>query len=442
MEFKIKKLSEVTAEVTLKTTAEEVDEAYRAAYKKAQTKIKLPGFRKGRVPLEMVEKHLGESVAEDAARELIAATFEDVVEDLDPAPISLPRFEIESFERGKGAVFKGTYDTMPKVKLGKYKKLKVSEDKAKIDDAVLKEELERLRKENATLQTREGGAQKDDYATAEIVVRDSDGKEMFSNKEFRFQIGAGQSLPGFDDQVEGMEVEQEKSFELNIDETFPDAQFAGKTVQCIVKLTDCRFADMPELNDEFAKDMGEYDTLADLEKELREKLEEQAKTALKQKAMNELVRQAVEGAKVSVPDSVVENEMGQRFEHIKQRIGQKDLDLDGLAKATGQSREDLEKELRESAQRGVEERLVLREILETEAIEVADDEIEQEIRTMYGQFLQGPQLDQFVGNEKVRDDVRGRLLYVKCLEWLYDNAEVKTGNEISYKQLKEEGALS
>ena len=445
MDFKVKKLSEVTAEVTLKSTAEEVDAAFQRAYKKAQTKIKLPGFRAGKVPLALVEKHLGDSVAEDAARELIAQAFEDVVEELDPAPISIPRFEIESFERGKGATFRGAYDTMPKVKLGKYRKIKVTEDAAKVTDAHVQAELVRVQKERSNLKTREVGevAQDTDFVTAVIKVRDAaTDKSLFQNDNFRFQLGAGQSLPGLDEQVQGMKTGESKTFELQMEESFPDANFAGKKLSISIDLKDCQFAELPELNDEFARDMGEFETLEDFKKSIRTRLEEQAKTALKQQSMNEILKQIVEGSKIHVPDSIVENEFQQRIEQIKQRIGNKDLDLDGLARLSGQGRDKLEADLKESATKGIHDRLVLREITEGENIEVPEEEVVKEIESTYGQFLPPNQIQEILKNENILNDVRGRLLYVKSLEWIYENADVRKGKEVSLDTLKEQGILS
>ncbi|MEQ9366979.1 MAG: trigger factor [Leptospirales bacterium] len=444
MDFKVKKLTEVTAEVTLKSTSEEVEAAFQRAYKKAQGKIKLPGFRAGKVPLAMVEKHLGDSVAEDAARELIAQAFEDVVEELDPAPISIPRFEIESFERGKGATFKGAYDSMPKVKLGKYKKIKVTEDVGKITDANIQAELVRVQKERSTLKTRpEGdGAENDDFITASIDVKDAGGKNLFHNENFRFQLGAGQSLPGMDEQVVGMKYDESKSFELEMEESFPDPNFAGKKISVELKIKDCQFAELPELNDEFAKDMGEFETLAEYKDSVRKNLEEQAKTALKQEAMNEILGQIVEGSKIHVPDSVVENEVQQRFEQIKQRMGNKDLDMDGLARISGQGRDKLETDLKESALKGIHDRLVLREITETESIEVSDEDVTDEIQKTYGQFLPPEQMKDILGNENIAGDVRGRLLYVKSLEWIYENGDVRKGKEVTLDALKEQGKLN
>lgn len=444
MEFKVKKLTEVTAEVTLKSTSEEVEAAFQRAYKKAQGKIKLPGFRAGKVPLAMVEKHLGDSVAEDAARELIAQAFEDVVEELDPAPISIPRFEIESFERGKGATFKGAYDSMPKVKLGKYKKLKVTEDVGKISEANIQAELVRIQKERSTLKTREEseGATNDDFVTGAIDVKDTaSGKDLFHNENFRFQLGAGQSLPGMDEQVTGMKFGEAKSFELQMEESFPDANFAGKKIAVDLKIKDCQFAELPELNDEFAKDMGEFETLAEYKASVQSNLEEQAKTALKQQSMTEILKQIVEGSKIHVPDSVVENEVQQRFEQIKQRMGNKDLDMDGLAQISGQGRDKLETDLKESAMKGIQDRLVLREITEGETIEVAEADVTEEIQKTYGQFLPANQLQDIMKNESIVGDVRGRLLYVKSLEWIYENADVRKGKEVSFDALKEQGVL-
>ncbi len=441
MDFKTKKLSDVAVELTVKNTADEVDEAFRAAYRKAQAKFKLPGFRPGKVPLELVEKHLGDSVADDAARELIASTFQQIVEDLDPQPISIPRFELESFDRSKGAVYKGEYETLPRFKLQKYKKLKVNEDEVEVADADIQAELERLQKERGALVSREGGAQKDDVAILDIVVKDG-AKVLYKNKELRAQLGGSNTLPGVDEQLYGLAVGESKQFEITIDETFPDGKFAGKTLSVEVVLTENQYPEYPEINDEFARDMGEYETLDQLKAKLRETLLEQAKTAVKQKTMQNLLDQVVEGVKFAVPNALIDSETERRLERMRERLGQKNASLADIAAMAGQDVEKMNAELRASSEKAIRERLVLRELTETESIQVGPEDILAEIRNRFGAYLPENQLPTLLENEQLRDDVEGRLLFWKSLEFLYENAEVRKGARVGFAALREQGILN
>lgn len=206
MEFKTKKQDNATVELIIKFKPDEVNDAYQKAYQKAQKKFKLPGFRAGRVPLDLVEKHLGESVVEEALHELVHSALDEIISDLNPQPISVPRFtEVEQIDRAKGATIKGQYDTFPIIKLGKFRKIKVTEDQPVIKDEHIQKELERLQQERATLMTREGAAQMDDYVQVDIQIRRKDtGKNLYKNQNLNVQLGKTATLPGLDEHLVGM----------------------------------------------------------------------------------------------------------------------------------------------------------------------------------------------------------------------------------------------
>lgn len=440
MDFKTKKLSETEVELTVTNEAEEVQAAFEEAYRQARAKLKLPGFRKGKAPLELVQKHLGDSVADDAARELIAAVFEDIAEDLDPKPITVPRFSAEEFSQDSGARFKGVYEAMPKIKLGKYKKLKVTEDFVKVSEEDIQSELEKLQKEKAPIVSREGAAQMQDFATIDIDVSDQ-GKSLYRNAELRIQLGGNNTLPGIDEEIVGMQADETKEFQITLEEGFPDPNFAGKTLDVRVRLLSCQYPDYPEIDDEFAADVGDYETLADLKKKIREEQEGKAKDALKQRSMQNLVEQVSEASKFPIPASLIDSELQSRLQQIGQRVGKQGLSIPEMAAMTGQKPEDLEKELRESAEKGVRDRLILQEITKEEKIEVTREDIVEEIKSRYGAFLPDDQMGRLFDNDRLREDVEGRLLYWKALERIYANADVKKGKERSLKELREEGVL-
>lgn len=442
MDYKTKKRDDSTVQITVKFSGEEVDQAYQQAYLKARQKFKLPGFRQGKVPLDLVEKHLGDAVAEEAARELISTTLRDIVEDLSPTPISIPRFDIESFDRQKGALFKGSYDTMPEVKLGKHKKLKVAEDQPTVDEKNIDEELERLRTERAVLRTKEDEPiETEDRIKLKIVVREGE-KRLFKNDSLQVQLGRTATLPGMDEKLVGMKTGEERTFDLAIDEDFPDDSYAGKTVTVEAELLEAQVAEKPELNDEFAKDLGEFETLTELRAKIRENLTEQARSVLRGRAMQQLVEQLVADSKLTIPASMIDSEYDHRLEQIGRRAGlKKGGGIEELARAAGKDRESLEKELREGAERSVRDRLVMSELARTTGVSASPEDITAEIQERYGSMLPPEQLRRFLEDDEVREDVQGRMLYRKALEWLYENADVKKGQDVSYEALKAEGAF-
>lgn len=444
MEFKTKKQDNATVELIIKFKPDEVNDAYQKAYQKAQKKFKLPGFRAGRVPLDLVEKHLGESVVEEALHELVHSALDEIISDLNPQPISVPRFtEVEQIDRAKGATIKGQYDTFPIIKLGKYRKIKVTEDQPVIKDEHIQKELERLQQERATLMTREGAAQMEDYVQLDIQIRRKDtGKNLYKNQNLNVQLGKTATLPGLDEHLVGMHAEEEKEVDLDIDEDFPDAKFAGNTVTARVKVLDCKFASYPELNDEFAKDVGEYENLAALKSKLRDDMDKEARRALKSRSTQEILNAIVEGSKLIVPDSLIQNEVDRRIEQLGQRLGMKKPTLDDLVRISGENRDKLEADLKAGAQKAVYDQLVVSEISKEIKLEVEQSEIEKEVQERFGQMIPPDQMQRFLQNEELLDDVRSRLLFMKSLDWIYANADVRPGREVAYDELQSESSPS
>ncbi len=439
MEYSTKRKENASVLITVKHSPKEVEQAYQSAYEKARGQIKLPGFRKGKVPLELVEEHLGDSIANDAARGLIADTFQNIVEKLDPPPISIPSFEVESFDRDKGALYKGTYDTYPTVKIGKYKKVKSILDTVKISENIVAKELERLQKEHAVSKSRENEpVQKGDLATLEIDIKEkAKSKSIFKSKDFQYMPGENRHLPGLDEHILGMMVGEKKEFELSIEEEFVDKTYAGKNLEISAHLTSARYPEYPEINDDFAKDLGEYENLDQLKSKILNELKERADSELKSRCLEDIIKKIIADSKLEMPDSLVESEFKRRLDNIKNRIGNKDLDLEGIAVMTGQNKEKLENDLKEISAKAVQDRLVLEEIAKREKLQVDKQEVEAEFRARFSQIIPEERMEQFLEREEIQDDIKGKVLYKKCLDWIFEHSEIKQGSEIPFEKLQE-----
>jgi len=436
MDYSTKKKNSATVQITVKSNAQEVEEAYQIAYEKAKQHVKLPGFRKGKVPVELIEKHLGESIASEAARELIAGTFQKIAEKLDPPPISIPQFEVESFQRGKGATFTGVYDTYPEVKIGKYKKIKGTLDRVIVSDSTVQKELDRLQKENAVSQSRDNEAvQHGDIATMSIDIRDEK-KSLFKNKEFQFKPGENRHLPGLDEHIIGMKVGEPKSFELQIADDFVDPKYAGKKLNISAELSSAVYPVYPEINDDFAKELGEFETLDHLKQKIREEMSKSADEELKARCLHEIITEIVQDTKMDVPQSMLDSELERRLEQIRQRFGNKDLKLADIAKMSGNDPVKLEEDLKSASMKAVQERLVLQEIIKREKIEVLDSEIEEEFRNRFSRVLDEENIKKLLEKGEIREDIEGRVLYRKCVDWIFEHADIKNGKEIPFEQLR------
>ncbi len=437
MEFKTKRKDNSAVKITVKNTPEEVAEAYKAAYVQAAKKVKVPGFRKGKVPLDMVERQLGDSVAGDAVRHLISDTLKEIVDELDPPPINMPQFDVESFDREKGAVFTGTYDTHPETKLGKYKKLKVTEDSCKVGDDEVNERIEDLRKQHATIKTREEeeAAENDDIVRVELAIREGD-STLYDNKEQQFQVGAEEQIPGLNNHLLGLKTGEERVFETEFAEDFPGKEFAGKKVSVSLKVNEIQYPEYPAVDDDFAQDAGEYENLEQLRAGLLKELRDKGKEVLGKRAKDSLLEKVVKDAKFSIPESIIKQEIQRRTDMIKQRAGMQEGGIPELAQMMGRETEDLEKELREFSERGIKENLALLEISREEEVSVEEAEVEAEIKTRFGSMMTDQQLKDWMKQDSIIDNVKSNLLFHKTLDWLLENAEVKKGKDIPFSELK------
>lgn len=473
MDYKTKRSGTYEAEVIMKFTVEELEEAYKAAYERMGQKMKLPGFRKGKIPLDVVEQKLGDSVLDEVARELLVFGMDEIMEEMDPQPIALPEFEVEEIKRGKGAIIKGKYESYPRFKLAKYKKIKIPEDFVKIGAATIDEELHKLRDQNATMRTREDGdvAAIDDTVTVALEIREGE-TEIFKNDNLPIELGKDQILPGVDEKLIGMKAGDKGDFELEISEDFERVEFAGKKLQVLAELKEARYKELPALDDEFARDMGEFETLADLKKQIQSDLDKAATDALKNKSITAILGQIVEATKIEVPPKMLESELERQVDQIARRLGLEPPDhnhnhdrnshkgsrkrkkvenhihlstsekLARIGQLSGQAPDKVREDFSKGAEKTVRERLVLRQISEDESIEPNDVDIDQEIELRYAQYLDADALARIKEDVEVRADMKSRLIATKSLDWLYDHADVKKGQETSIAKLREEGALN
>jgi trigger factor len=434
MEYKTKKNDNATVQITVQNTPEEVNRAFRDAYLKASVKIKIPGFRAGKAPLELIEKKLGESVAEDAARFLISNTVKEIIDDLDPPPINIPSFEIKTFDRNKGAEFTGIYDTFPIIKIGKYKKLKGSIELAEITDGDLSEEIENLRKSHALFKSREQEAsQNGDRITLSLNIGHG-GKSLLKKDDISFMIGES-GFPGLDERVTGLKEGDKGDYTVDVPIEFPDPRYAGKGVEVSFTVVDCRYSELPELNDEFAKTVGAFESLAELKSKIREEMKTHADRMLKDRCLAELLKNIVADSKVAVPESMIEKEIDERIEQIKSRLGKKSIDLKGLASVMGTTAEKLKVDIRDAAIKSLTNNLIIHEITKKEAINVSDDSVRDEMRNRWR--IPEEQISSLMGNADITDEIRGQLLYRAGMDWIFSNGDIKNGHSIPYRAIVE-----
>ena len=455
MQVKVRKLSEVKAELRITNTAEEVEEAYQAAYKSARKSIKVPGFRKGKAPVEMLEKHLGERVVEDAIRKLLTQNLEQCLKNLEPKPASLPDISIKSFERHKGAAFVGDYDLPAKLTLGKYKKIEVSQDLPQADPESVQKRLEVLQRYHVSIHSREEeeGAQMKDLLELSLRIKHKDEK-LFQAKKQKFVLDEKHMLPGIPEQVLGMKLGEEKSFQLSIAEDFADSKYAGKELDVQLKLAGCSYEELPVLDDEFARDCGDFENLTELKEKIRTKLQEKAQKILEENLKNEIVAKAVSDSKIMLPERQVqgmsEELLQSFFGDLKWDTSQKKLSIEEVARLMNKNPEELQAKFRKQSEFMLGRFLVLYEIGDTENMSLEEKDLEKVLRAKLPPSIPDEELDLNVKSamkalrKKDREEARAmyrRAYLEKVIDWLHANAKIKPGKEISISQLIEDKIL-
>lgn len=422
-------------QIVLKNTPEEVQQAYATAYEKAAKKVRVPGFRPGKVPMEVLERELGDAVAGDAAQILVASSMEKLLGEIKPPPISVPSFEVEQFDRKQGATYRGTFDTYPEVKLGKYKKIKASQDTVEVLEEDIMAEIEKLRKDHSIMHTRDDGALAGDVLTIELDIRESGGKKkLYHNKDYKMVLSEPSPFPGLVEQLLGAKSGESKSYDQQMEESFPDPKFAGKLVSVTANISTVQYPVLPELNDDLAKEVSEFDTLGALKKNIRETLTKQADNILKDRCMKTILDLIAKDSKTEMPQTLVDAEIEERVKQIARSIGRKDLTLEQLAEMMGKPAPELRKELNEASVGSVKKRLVLEEIAKKEEVKVEEADILEYAEERFG-TLTDDLKKTLLSNEKFLDEIEGAVLFRKTFDWIHRNADIKLGEKVKLSTL-------
>ena len=447
MQVKVRKLSEVKAELTITNTAQEVEEAYQAAYKNAQKNLKLPGFRKGKAPLELLEKHLGDRVVEDAVNKLLTQNMEKCLDTLEPEPISLPAMKLKDFKRHKGAAFVGAYDLSAKLTIGKYKKVEVFRGWPRVDTESIQKKLEAIQKFRVSLRSREEeeGAQMEDILELDLSIKHKDEK-LFQVKKQKIVLEEKHMLSAMPEKLIGTKVGEERNFQLNIAEDFSDSKYAGKELDVHLKLWGCSYEELPPLDDEFARDCGEFENLMELKEKICSKLLEEAQKAIETKLKDEIIVQIVSDSKVVLPEQQVqratEDILQSFFSKLKRNVSQKAPSMLEVARLIGEEPEKLQASLRKRSEAMLSQVLVFQEIGRLEEISLEEEDLGKILRERLPASVSAKDMDVKAVMEALeqKDQKEAKAVYhrayiEKVIDWLYANAKIERGKELSISQL-------
>lgn len=439
MSIKVEK-TDKTNEVKLTFTveAEKFDEGMKKVYAKTAKYFSIPGFRKGKAPMSLIEKTYGSSIFyEDTFNEIVPEIYENELKANNIDAVSRPEIEITQMEKGKDLIFTAVVQTKPEVKLGKYKGIELEKNDVSVMAADVKKELDRMAEKNSRLVTVEDRAVKN----KDIAVIDFEGFvdgvafEGGKAEKHELEIGSKTFIPGFEDQVIGMKINEEKDINVKFPEEYFSKELAGKDATFKVKLHEIKVKELPTIDDEFAKDVSEFDTLKELKASIKEKLVEEKKNQAKYQLEEAAIKTVSDNTTIDIPSGMIENEIDNILKEIDGRLAYQGLNLEQYLKMLNKSEDDMRKEYESQAAESVKTRLVLEAIVKAEKIEATDAEIEEKIKEMATNY--GKKEEDLLNNENLKDYLKNNITTEKAIQFIVDNAKISEAKK-SEKENKAE----
>lgn len=414
------------AEIVFDVPPEEFKKALEKAFRKNSKKFSIPGFRPGKAPMNIVTKYYGEGVLyDDAVEDIAQSAYTKAIEEHSLDVVSKPEIdEISEIGSEKGIKFTIKVTVKPEVQLGEYKGVKVEKEELKISREDIEKELDGVRERNSRMvpaddrEAREGDTANIDYEG----FLDGESFEGGKGQGYDLRIGSNSFIPGFEDQVKGKKAGDE--FEVNV--TFPEDYHAenlkGKDVVFNVKLNSIKVKELPEADDEFAKDVSEFDTLEEYKKSLEEKLEKRERERIEKEFEENVIKKVVEGSSVEIPDTMIENEADRMVQEQATRMKQQGIELEQFLQYTGQKMEDFKQQMRESAQDSVKTKLVIEAIEKELDFEITQEEIDEQIEKMAEQYnMKVEEVKKQIPEDA--DFIKDSIKTTKTVEYLKNEAE-------------------
>ncbi len=427
MSIKIEKTENANElKLSFEIEAAKFDEAINKVYKESAKYFNIPGFRKGKAPMAMVEKMYGPSIFyEDAFNEVVPEVYEKELKENNIEAVSKPDLDIEQMEKGKDLKFTAIVQIKPEVKLGKYKGIQIKKIEYNVSDEDINHELGHMAERNSRVVAVEGRP----VEKGDITVIDFEGTvdgvkfEGGAAEGHELEIGSNTFIPGFEDQIIGMNVEEEKDIKVKFPEDYFSEELKGKDAVFKVKLHEIKKKELPEINDDFAKDTSEFDTLEELKNSIKEKLEEENKSRAKYETEEELIKAVCKEVEIDIPSGMIDTELDNMVKEVETRLSYQGMNMEMYLNMIGKTMADFRKEGEDQAKEAVKTRLVLDQIVKEEKIEPAEEKINEKLEELSKTY--GKKAEELKENEYFMEYITKTLAQEQVISLLLENAKIK-----------------
>ena len=443
MSVQVENLEKNMVKLTIEVPAEELEKAIDAAYKKQKNQISIPGFRKGKVPRAMVEKMYGVEVFyEDAANTLMQQNYPSAVEESGVDIVSRPSIDVVQIEKGKPFIYTAEVAVRPEVTLGKYMGVTVTKIDTSVSDDEVAEALEQQRNNNArTISVTDRPVAVGDTAVIDFEgFVDGVAFEGGKGENHPLEIGSHTFIDNFEDQLVGKNAGDEVEVNVTFPEQYQAADLAGKPATFKVKINEIKAKELPELDDEFAQDVSEFDTLAEYKESLKKNLEEKKENEAKRTKEDEAVQKIIDKSKMDIPEAMIDTQCETMIEEFAQRIAQSGLSMDQYLQFSGLTVDGLKEQVRPEALSRIQASLVLEQIAKDENIEVSDDDVNAEIEKMAASYgMEADKLKEYMGDAE-KESMKKDLAITKAVELVMSNVKERAKAKSKKEKEAEEGA--
>lgn len=404
MSVQVEKLEKNMAKLTIEVSSEEFENAIAKAYKKNKNKISMPGFRKGKAPRAMIEKMYGKGIFyEDAANSIIPDAYADAAKESELEIVAQPEIDVTQIESGKPFIFTATVALKPEVTLGEYKGIEVEKKEVEVTDEEVEAEINKVRESNARMLDIDDRATQDGDTVLIDFDGYVDGKQFEGGKadDYSLVLGSHSFIDNFEEQLVGKNIGDDVEVNVTFPENYQAEELQGKPAVFKVKIKEIKVKELPELDDDFAQDVSNFDTIAEYKEDLKKKLTENKEEALKREREEAVIGKIIENAQMDIPEQMVDAQTRQMTQEFAQRLSSQGLSIDQYMQFTGLTPQKMIEELKPQALKRIQSRLVLEAVVAAENIETTEEEFDKEIENMASMYqMEVDKLKEVIGEEE------------------------------------------